>query len=135
MSVEFYKDIGSEHRWRVTDGEHQGADILHGCHEGFSSKGGALHNLFVNHMFMNIFVQSAAGGMEVSTDGDSGVWFEEGKDQKIRWKIKSGNGEIVGQSHQGFATEAAATDNLIIIYTMLTMFVAEVAQAKRSDRP
>lgn len=124
MSVEFYKDKKSENRWHIVDD----GDVVHACHEGFRNEHGALQNLFINHAMMSIFVAAVAQG---GSDGGHGnVYFEEDADHKIRWKIKANNGEPVGVAHKGFNDMFEAMDNLIITYTMLTVFVAEMAQVK-----
>ena len=122
MSVEFYQDAKQEHRWRVTDGD----DIIHACHEGFSSYSNALQNLLINHASMSIFVNSIARG----NADQAQVSFEEDKDQKARWRIKADNSEIVGAAHKGFDDVLSAMDNLILTYTLLTIVVAEVAQVR-----
>ncbi|KKN19711.1 hypothetical protein LCGC14_0943100, partial [marine sediment metagenome] len=58
---------------------------------------------------------------------------EKGNDKKVRWKIRADNGELVGQSHKGFDDTFEAMDNLIITYTMLTVFVAQVAQSRSAE--
>ena len=133
MSVEFYKDNANEHRWHVLE-EAEGKgdpDIVHACHEGFSSEHNALQNLIINQTLMSIFVATVARGNGETASGN--VYFEEGKDQKVRWKIRADNNEPVGQAHKGFDDTFEAMDNLLITYTMLTMFVAQVAQARSAD--
>ena len=134
MSVEFYKDNKKEHRWHVLE-EAEGVgdpDIVHACHEGFSSEHNALQNLIINQTLMSIFVATVARGNGEAATGN--VYFEPEKNgEKVRWKIRADNNEIVGQAHKGFDDTFEAMQNLLITYTMLTMFVAQVAQARVID--
>jgi len=131
MSVEFFKDSADEKRWRITDeatpdGE---PEMVHSCHEGFSTDAGALHNLFLNHAMMSAYVRGLAG----SRTAVDRVQFDTGNDGKVWWKIDGANGECIGKSHKGFPTKVAAVDNLIVTYTMLAMFVALHAQERNSE--
>lgn len=128
MSVEFYKDKGGkEYRWHILE---DGEDApIHACHEGFSSRHRALQNLFINHSMMSLFVNCIARGDITLGQNLSNIRFDEGGDG-IRWKIQSDNHEIVGMAHRGYKTIYDAVDNLIITYTMLTMYVAQAAQAR-----
>jgi len=127
MSIEFYQDAKEEHRWHVLGDSED--DIIHACHEGFASKQGALHNMLVNHAMMGIFVNTLArGGGPVDS-----VRFEDDANGDVRWKIQSSNGELVGMAHKGFDDKFGAVDNLIIICTMLSMRVAELAQMRATQ--
>ena len=130
MTVEFYEDKKQEHRWHILEDDEDSP--VHACHEGFSSKHNALHNLFINHAMMNIFVASVARGSE-EEGARTNISFEKGNDKKVRWKIRADNGELVGQAHKGFDDTFEAMDNLIITYTMLTVFVAQVAQSRSAE--
>jgi len=124
--VEFSKDKSGEDRWSIVDED----GVIHACHEGFSNRHNAVQNLFINHAMMSIFISGVARG----EGGDaSGIYFEEDADQKIRWKIKSKNGEVTGCAHKGFADMWEAMNNLIVIYTMLAVFVAETAADKAAE--
>ena len=127
MSIEFYQDKANEHRWRIME---EGDDSpIHACHEGFSGRHKAFQNLLINHSMMSIFVNSVARG-EIKLGKDLGnVRFDEDGDG-IRWKIEADNHETVGMAHRGYKTIYDAVDNLIITYTMLTMYVAQAAQAR-----
>ena len=127
MGVEFYEDESDEHRWRVVDAEEDGP--IHACHEGFSSKWGALQNLFLNHARMSNFVSGIAGNLEFNSRPE----FFIGKDKKTWWRITASNNEIIGSSHKGFNSRVEAVDNLIMTYTMLAMFIAMYAQERNSE--
>lgn len=132
-TVKFYKDKSNEHRWHVLDEDEarQGeSPIVHACHEGFSSEHNALQNLIINHTMLSIFVATVARGNGEDSSPAGNVYFEAGRDEKARWKIKADNGEIVGQSHKGFDDTFEAMQNLLITYTMLSVFVAQVAQER-----
>jgi len=134
MGVEFNKDSANEDRWRVYDPEED--VVIHACHEGFSSKHNALTNLFINHTMMSMWVRATAQGKGYSEEvtfpifGTGYVTFEDDKKGKVRWQLKSTNGEIVGASHKGFETKSLAADNLIMTYTMLAMYIAQHALDK-----
>ncbi len=131
MGVEFNKDVAGEDRWRVVDIEED--DIIHACHEGFSSKHNALMNLFINHTMMSIWVNAVANGDFYKLRFKEGaVDFENDRDGRIRWQIRASNGEIVGASHKGFNDKHLAADNLIMTYTMLAMYIAQFALDKVS---
>jgi uncharacterized protein YegP (UPF0339 family) len=132
MSLEFYQDNAKEHRWHVLG---DGGEVIHACHEGFKQKQGALHNMILNNTMLGIFVSSLAKGGEVLTgDGESdGVYFASDADEKVRWKVRAGNNELVGQSHKGFDNIEAAMNDLIILYTMLSVRVAELASMRASQ--
>jgi len=142
-TVEFYQDSKGEHRWHVLEDDEDGTPaaalheskrkVTHACHEGFSSNHNAVQNLFINHAMMSIFVGAVARGDAEAGAEATGIYFEEDADQNVRWKIKSANGEIVGASHKGFDDTFEAMDNLVITYTMLTVFVAQAAQDKAAD--
>lgn len=127
-SVQFFLDSKNLHRWSVVD------DIndIHICHTGFSSRHDAIQNLFINHAMMSIFVGSVArGDMEAGANA-SGVIIENDNDKEFRWKIRSQDGSLTGKSYDAFNNAFEAMDNLIIIYTLLTVFVASVAQERSS---
>lgn len=118
MDVEFFKDSADEFRWRAKDD----SGIVHSCHEGFSSNHNAIQNLFLNHAMMFVLVTEIATKKEaVNLDK---IRFDLGKDDKIWWKIKAENGEIIGKSHKGFGDKKEAFDNLVTTYTILAMFIA-----------
>lgn len=126
-SVQFFLDSKNRHRWSVID------DIndIHICHTGFSSRHDAIQNLFINHAMMSIFVGSVArGDMEAGANA-SGISFEKDEEGKFRWNIKSSD-ELTGMSYDGFGNVFEAMNNLIIIYTLLTVFVASIAQERSS---
>ena len=127
MRVKFYIDNAGEHRWHIL-GEDD--EVIHACHEGFSSKHNALNNLFINHTLMGIFVAQVAQGNRSDNLTGASVYFEVDKAEKDRWKVRGANGEPVGQAHKGFEDTFEAMDNLVMTYTMLSMFVAGVAQSK-----
>lgn len=121
MSVDFFEDSAREFRWRISDG----SDILHSCHEGFSSKHNALQNLFLNHAMISMFVAEAAGS-DNNTPGR--VRFFDGSNGEVWWNLRAANGEIIGKSHKGFKNKSEALDNLVKTYTFLALFVARNAQ-------
>jgi len=127
MGIEFFEDKVGDHRWRVVDPEEE--LLIHSCHEGFSSKHGALQNLFLNHAVMSNAVAGIAGNV---SEAGNGVEFYEGNDHMTWWRITAANGEIFGASHSGFPGEPEAVDNLIMTYTMLAMFIAMHAQERNS---
>jgi len=131
MAVEFYEDNAEEHRWRIVDED----EVIHTCHEGFVRSGGALHNLFLNHAMIGVFVTRLAGGSneDVSSDDEENIRFDTGNDEKIWWKIQSKNGKIIGKSHKGFDSKTLAVDNLIMTYTMLSMFIAMHAHERNTE--
>jgi len=125
MGVGFNKDSANEDRWRVYDPEED--VVIHACHEGFSSKHNALTNLFINHTMMSIWVRAIAQGDAFGTEH---ITFDDDNKGKVRWQIRSTNGEIVGASHKGFDAKSLAADNLIMTYTMLVMYIAQFALDK-----
>ena len=127
MRVKLYTDKAGEHRWHILG---EGDEVIHACHEGFSSKHNALNNLFVNHALMAIFLAQVAQGNRPDNLKGASVYFEEDKGGKDRWKVRAANGEPVGQAHKGFDDTFEAMDNLVMTYTMLSMFVAGVAKSK-----
>jgi len=131
MSVEFFEDKSGEQRWNVSDD----GDIIHSCHEGFKRRNGALQNLFLNHAMMSVFVRGLAGSEKRASDDNarSRVQFDIGKDDKVWWKIYAVNGEPIGKSHMGFDSEAHSIDNLIMTYTMLSMYIAMHAQENNTE--
>lgn len=132
-NTEFYTDKAGEHRWHITIDDDGDDGAIHACHEGFSSKYNAVQNLFINHAMMSIFVGSVArGDQEVGAEA-AGIFFEEDADEKVRWKIKGANGELTGASHKGFEDTYEAMSNLVITYTMLTVFVAEAAPSRAGE--
>ncbi len=140
-TVEFYRDKAEEHRWHIFEDDESGAPaaaphsskriVMHACHEGFSSDHNSKQNLFINHALMSIFVAGVARADGKPAAGN--VYFEGDADERIRWKIRADNGEIVGMAHKSFDDTFDAMDNLIITYTMLTVFVASVAQERASS--
>lgn len=130
MSVEFINEKGS-YIWRVKEELEDGSfTTIHQCHEAFESSGEALTNLLNNHALMGIFVaDTALGGV---TRKGYQVDFPADEDG-TRWVLKDGSDTIIGSSNSSFEDLYLATDNLIITYTLLTMFVSQVAQEKMSD--
>lgn len=127
MGVQFYKDDNGKYRWCTVDGE--GLDDVHVSHCGFSRQLEAAQNLFTNHAMMSIFIGAVARGEEEVGGEASGLSFEI-KDGKTIWVIRH-NDELIGMSYFVFDDKYSAMDNLIILYTTLSVFVASMAQ-KRS---
>ena len=58
----------------------------------------------------------------------SNVEFYEDSEVQHRWRIKADNGEIVAASSEGFTSKSNAVNNLLMTYTMLSVYVAELAK-------
>lgn len=127
MGVQFYKDDNGEYRWCTV--EEDGIDDIHVSHKGFPRRFDAAENLFINHAMMGIFVSAVARREEEGGSEASGLSFEL-KEGKTLWTIRH-DGNLIGMSYFAFDDKFSAMDNLIILYTTLSVFVASMAQ-KRS---
>lgn len=130
MGVSIYKE-SDRYFWKITEDD----EVIHVSHVGFDSRFDALQNMFINHTMMGIFVsaiasRSLADSYNASNGQRDGVSFIN-SDGKIRWQIVSG-GDVVGKSND-HDDIFEAIDYITIIYTMLSVRVAELAQARSRD--
>ena len=116
-------------RWLLVE---EGGE-LHLCHRGFPSRLEALQNLFIHHIMMGTFVGALARGVEGYATLFTGVRLEQ-EDVEFFWTITGEDGTLIGKSCGQFETMGSAYDNLIVVYTLLTIFVASAAQERVSEK-
>ena len=127
MSVEFFKNNKNNIvRWRVfdIDDSKDSVDIIF-CSGEFQSNGEAIQNMLSCHAIIGVFVVALAQGK----DQKDNITFKKYNDEKIRWEINDGK-DILATSHVGFDNHFDATNNLIITYTMLTVYISQMAHSE-----
>lgn len=131
MSVTFLEDEKDKSwRWVVCstsddeDDEEPIVEVLHESHKAFSSKESALDNVLANHALMAIFLTGV-----IRCRPSEEVSFEDYEDG-TRWVIKAQGGGYVGAASEPAAHIGKAADDLFVIYALLAMYVATLAQER-----
>lgn len=120
--VEFYTDSSGENRWKILE-YYRSEDIVSKSTEGFSTSGGAKNNLLVAYSLISTYLVSV-----VKSEDFDAIEFYTDVAGLHRWRVTADNNEIVAGAHKGFSTSGEAKNNLLITYTMISTYLAAMAQ-------
>lgn len=103
-------------------------DLLHESEWRFISERAVFDHLLMVHAMMQIFVNGAASEANPKTKTVEIIEIDGG----LRWLILIENGELE-KSSRVFETSGEAFENLLRVYTELTLFIASIAKSKVID--
>jgi len=111
---ELFEDNAEEWRWRLV---HRNGNIIADGSEGYASKQKAtqgLESVRKNASGAYVVDTSKDEQSEPTDEGGSSATFElfEDKSGKWRWRLAHGNGNIIGDSGQGYASKQKAKQGL-----------------------
>ena len=109
---EVYEDVGGDHRWRLT---HRNGNIIADSGEGYASKDNAEDGVeSVRTNAPGAYVIDKSTDEEAPEEGGSDATFELFEDAagKWRWRLRHDNGNIIGDSGQGYASKQKAKQGL-----------------------
>jgi hypothetical protein len=121
--VEFFTGNDVDAYWRVTDGN---GDPVNRSSEGFRKLGSAKNNLLIFHTILSTDLMALFG----NTGSQKGTEFFEDVNGNHRWTVRSANNEIVGASHKGFDNFWEAKNNLLMTYSLISVYIASIAMGK-----
>ena len=118
-NVEFFTGNDNDTYWRVLDSDEGETNR---SSEGFTQLGAAKNNLLIFYTLLSTDL------LALHNQGDSNnlEFYTDDADQH-RWRVKAGNGEIVGAAHKGFPSLGEAKNNVLMTYSLISAYVASVA--------
>lgn len=100
-------------------------DSLHESELRFISERAAFDHLLMVHAMMQVFVNGAVAESSSKT-GTVEIFDSDGK---LGWIILTGKGALE-KSSRVFETSGEAFENLLRVYTELTLFITSIAKSK-----
>jgi len=117
-TFEVYEDSAEQYRWRLV---HDNGNIIADSGEGYASKQKAKQGLqSVKNNAPGAYVVDESTDDEAPDDeGGSKATFELFKDSedKVRWRLRHDNGEIIADCGQGYASKQKAKQGLQSVKT------------------
>ena len=127
QQVEFFIGDDNDTYWRVLDAN---GDIVNRSSEGFTQSGGAKNNLLIFHTLLSTDLLAIAnyhaGYPEINPL--SNLEFYEDDQLLFRWRVKAGNGEIVGAAHRGFSDGGEVKNNVLMTYSLISTYLASIVK-------
>ncbi len=120
--VEFFTGADKDAYWRVVDSH---GNIINRSSEGFRQIGASKNNLLIFHTLLSTDLISLYHNKDCSS-----LSFYVDEENKQRWRVKAGNGEIVGAAHIGFKNIDEAKNNVLMIYALISTYIASIAMEK-----
>jgi len=132
--VRIYKSHGG-FRWQVVIAsklcnEPSDRMLIHISRDQFPSRENALNHLLMVHARMLIFVNLAA----VSSKKPSKTIKLEQVEDRLRWNVVDEKG-VIDSSYNLFESAEETFENLLRVYTELTLFITSIAKSNIGDPP
>lgn len=105
-------------------------DVVHRSRDTFSTRDAAFSHMLMVHALMQIFVNRAA----VTSPKPCHAIEVKEFDGKLKWNVMDNRGSI-DESSTLFETPGETFENLLRVYTELTLFITAVARTKIGDSP